>query len=67
MYISHVMIEGRIVDSNMNGSTSFPDNFFAILVYYFEVWDVGSLMIDGHTVLVNSTGDVAAVLFNSIL
>ena len=34
-----VLVEGRVVDSNMDG---FSDNLFAVLVYYLEVRDVGS-------------------------
>ena len=64
---SHVIVEGRVVNSNMNGFSSFPGNLFAVLVYYFEVRDVGFGMIVGHTVLVNSTADVTVVLFDSIL
>ena len=54
----------------MNGFSSFPDNLLAILVYYFEVGDVGDVgfgMIVRHTVLINCTGDMTAVFFNSIL
>ena len=38
---SCVMVEGGVVDSNMNGFSSFSGNLFAILVYYLEVADVG--------------------------
>ena len=51
----------------MNGFSGFPSNFLAILVYYFEVGDVGIGMIVGHTMLVNITRDVTAVFFDSIL
>ena len=40
---------------------------FAILVYFFEVRDVVLGMIVGHTVLVNCTGDMIAVILDSIL
>ena len=51
----------------MNGFSSFPGNLFAILMYYFEVGDVGFGMIVGHTLLVNSTGDVTVVFFDFLL
>ena len=40
---------------------------FAILVYYFEERDVDFGTIVGHKILVNSTDDMAAVIFDSIL
>ena len=40
---------------------------FIISVNYFEVGDAGFGMIIGHTVLVNYTGDMDFVFFNSIL
>ena len=51
----------------MNGFSSFLANLLTILVYNSEVGDVGFGMIVGHTVLVNSTDDVTAVFFDSIL
>ena len=45
VHFSHVTVEGRIVNSNMNAFSSFPGNLFDILVYYFEVCDVGFEMI----------------------
>ena len=35
------MVEDRVVDSNINGFSSFLDNIFAILIYYPEEGDVG--------------------------
>ena len=49
----------------MNGFSSFSANMFSILFYYFEVGDVGFGMIVGHTVLVNCTGDITSVSFDS--
>ena len=63
VHFSHVVVEGIIINSNMNVFSSFPGNF---LVYYFEVEDVGFGMIVGHTILVNCTGDVTGMFFNSI-
>ena len=60
------MVEGKVVASNMNGFSNFSGNSFAILVYYLEVGDVCPWMVVGHTVLVNCTGDVTVVFFNSI-
>ena len=37
-----VTVEGRVVDSNMNGFSNFSGNLFAVLVYYLEVGDVVS-------------------------
>ena len=51
----------------MDGFSSFTGNLFAVLIYYFEMGDVGFGMIVGYTVLVNSTGDMTAVFFDSIL
>ena len=39
--ISSVTIEGRFIDSNMNGFSIFSSHLFAIFVYYLEVRDVG--------------------------
>ena len=36
------MVESRILDSNMDGFSSFSGNLFPVLVYYLEVRDVGS-------------------------
>ena len=60
------MDEGRAVDSNMNGFSSFSSNLFGILVFYLEVGDVGSGMVVGSTVFVNCTGDMTIVFFYSI-
>ena len=51
----------------MDGFSSFPGNLFAVLIYYFVMGDNGFRMIVGYTVLVNCTGDVTAVFFDSIL
>ena len=61
VHFSCVDVEGRIANSNINGFSSFPGNLFTILVYYFEVGDVGIGMIVGHTVLVNFSGYMTAV------
>ena len=61
-----VAVEGMVVDSNMNGFSSFSGNLFTILVYYLEVGDIDSGMGAGHTVLVSCTGDLNVVFFNSI-
>ena len=41
-------------------------NLFVVLIYYLEVGNVGSGVIDGNAVYVNWTGDMAIVLFHSI-
>ena len=67
VHFSHAVVEGSIVNSKMNGLSSFHGILFVILVYHFEVGDVGFGMIDGHIVLINCTGNMTAVFFNSIL
>ena len=48
-YFPHVAVESRIVNLNMNGFFSFPGNFFANLVYYFEVGDIDFGMFAAHS------------------
>ena len=68
MYIFFcIAVEDSIINSHMNGFSRFPSNLFAILVYYSEVEYVCIGMVVGHTVLVNSTGDMTAVFFAPIL
>ena len=67
VHFSHVVVEGRIVNSNMDGFSSFYGNLFAVLFYYFEMGDVGFGMIVGSTMLVNCIGDMIVVFFDSIL
>ena len=62
---SCVIVDGRVVYSNMNGSSSFYGNLFAILVYYLEVGDVGSGVVVGNSVSVNCTADMTIVFFYS--
>ena len=50
---SHVVVEGRVVDSNMTGFSSLSVSLFAVFFYYLEVVDVGSGVIVGNTVYVN--------------
>ena len=56
--MSNVMVEGMVVKSNVNGLSSFSGNWFAILVYYLEVGDVGLGVVAGDTVFVKCTGDM---------
>ena len=58
------MAGSRVVDSNMDG---FSSNLFAVLVYYFEVGDVGLWTAVGNAVYVNYTGDITIVFFYSVL
>ena len=68
MYIfSHIAVEGKIVNSNMNDFFSFPGYLFALLMHYFEMGDVGFGVIVVCTVLVNCISDVTAVFFDSFL
>ena len=50
----------------MDGFSSSSGNLLAVLVYYLEVGDVGSGVVDGNAVLVNCTVDMAIVFFNAI-
>ena len=63
-----VLVDGRVVDSNIDGFLSFPGNLFAVSVYYtyLEVGDVGSGVVVGNDVYVNYTGDMTIVFFYSI-
>ena len=47
VHFSCVMVEGRVrvVDSNMNGFSSFSANLFAVVVYYLELGYVGSEVV----------------------
>ena len=56
----------RVVDSRMNGFSSFSGNLFAVLVYCLEVGEVGSEMVVGKAVYVHCTGDMTTVFFHSI-
>ena len=60
------MVEGRVVDSSMDGISSFSGNLFDVLVYYLEVGDVRSGMAVGNAVFVNYTGGMTIVFFYSI-
>ena len=37
IHFSCVIVDGRFVDSNMDGFSSFPCTLFAVFVYYFVV------------------------------
>ena len=50
VHFFHGAVGGRIVNSNMDGFSRFPGNLFAVLIYYFEMGDVGFGMIAGYTV-----------------
>ena len=63
IHFSCMIVEGRVVDSNMDG---FSGNVFAILVYYLEVGDAGMGVIVGNAVYVNCTGDLTVVSIYSI-
>ena len=57
---SSVTVEGRIVDSNMDG---FSSNLLAVSVCFCKVGDVGLGMVVGNVVFVNCTGDMTIVFF----
>ena len=60
------MVEGRVVDSNLDDFSSFSGNLFAVLVNYFEMEDIASGMVDGNAVFVNCTSEIIIVFFYSI-
>ena len=41
------MVEGRVVDSNMDGLSSFSGNLFAVLDYYLELGHAGLGVVAG--------------------
>ena len=45
----------------MNGFSSFSGNLFAVLVYYLEVGDVGSVVVIGNAVFLNCTSDMTTI------
>ena len=63
---SCVTVEGRVVDSNMDGFSNFSGSLFTILVYHLEVRDVCSVVVVRTAVFVNHTGDMIIVFFSSI-
>ena len=68
MSIFHrLQLRAELLISNIDGLYNFPGNLFAVLIYYCDMGDVVFGMIVGYTVLVNCTGDMTAVLFDSIL
>ena len=50
----------------MDYLSSFSGNFFAVLVYYFKVGDVGFGVVVGNAVFINCTDDLTIVFFYSI-
>ena len=66
IHFSCAVVKGRIVDSDMNGFSTFSGNFCTILGCYLEVGDVCSGMVVGNTVLVNCSGDMTVLFFYSI-
>ena len=55
------IVEGRVVDSNMDASL-LPWHLFAVLVYYLGAEDVASGVVVGNAVFVNCT-DVMIIVF----
>ena len=54
------------MDPDEDGSPGFSANMFAVLIYYFEVGDVGMGLVVGFTVVVNSTCYMTAMFFHSM-
>ena len=63
LHSSSVTVEGRIVDSYMDGISG---NLFAVLVYYLEVGYVGWGVVIVNAVFVNCNGDMTNLFFYSI-
>ena len=45
VHFSSVMIEYQAVDADVDGFPGFSSNMFALLIYYFEVGDVGIWLV----------------------
>ena len=59
----YVTIECWVVNPDVDGSSG---NFFAVLIFYFEVGDVGTEVVVGITMVVNYTGYMTTMSFYSI-
>ena len=66
VHFSCVTVEGRVVDFNMDGFSSFSSNLFAVLVYYHEVGDIGSWGVVRNDVYVNCIGEMTIAFFYPI-
>ena len=66
VHFSCTTVEGKDVDSNLDGFSSFSGNLFAVLVYYLEVGDVGFGGGCWKYCVLNCTGNMAVVFFYSI-
>ena len=60
------MVKCKVVDPHANGFHSFSGNLFEVLIYYFEVYNVGMEVVVGFTVDINFTGDMTVMSFHSI-
>ena len=56
-----------VVDSDVDGFPGFSCNLFGVLIYYFEVGDVGMGVVVGFTLDVNCTNYMAGMFFRSVL
>ena len=52
VHFSCVMVEDRVIDSDMDSFSTFSGNLFAVLVYYLEVRDVSLGVVVGNAVLI---------------
>ena len=59
-------VEGRVVDSNMDGFSSSSSNLFAIFIYYLELGDIGSGVVVGNAEYINHIVDITIVFFYSV-
>ena len=60
------MAEGSVVDSSVDGFSSFSGNSIVVLVCYLEGEDFGSGLVVGNVVYVKCMGDMTIVFFYPI-
>ena len=58
VHFSRVTVEITVVDSSMDGSSSFSGTLPTVVVYCLKVGDVGSGVVVGNAVFVNCAGDM---------
>ena len=60
------MIKCQDIFPDVDGFPCFFGNFFAVLIHYFEVGDIGIEVVVGFTVNVNYAGNLTAMFFHFI-
>ena len=59
------MIDGWVVDPDIDVFPGFPGNLFVVLIFYIEVGEFGEGVVVGTTVDVNCIGYMTAMMFHS--